>query len=135
VMVTRARRRMVVVTSLGLDESGLVGEYLRHGEAALAPVDSDRDLSGWTAELAEELRRNGAHVRTAYPVGPWRLDLVVGDGAESRYLECGVDPAGPVAHVERHLTLRRLGWTIVDAYPSIWDGDAVRAALELRDAT
>ena len=74
-------------------------------------------------------------VRTEYPVGPWRLDLVVGDGEHCRYLECAVDPAGPDAHIERHLTLMRLGWQIVDAYPSAWDGDAVRAALDLRDPT
>jgi hypothetical protein len=134
VMVTRARRRMVVVTSLPLDDPGLVGEYLRHGEAALPPVEPDGSTDGWAAELAAELRRNGAVVRTQYPVGPWRLDLVVGDGDRCRYLECAVDPAGPEAHIERHLTLMRLGWQIVDAYPSAWDGDVVRAALDLRDA-
>jgi hypothetical protein len=134
VMVTRARRRMVVVTSLPLDDPGLVGEYLRYGEAALPPVDPDGSTDGWAADLAAELRRNGAVVRTQYPVGPWRLDLVVGDGDRCRYLECAVDPAGPEAHIERHLTLMRLGWQIVDAYPSAWDGDVVRAALDLRDA-
>lgn len=135
VMITRARTRMVVVTSLPLEDTGLVGEYLRYAEHGLAAEPDGDAPEGWPRALADELRRNGTAVRRGYPVGPWHLDLCVGEGTGSRFLECTVDAAGPQAHIDRHLTLMGLGWTIVDAYPSAWDGDAVRAALELRERT
>ena len=97
VMVTRARRRMIVVTSLPLGTAGLTGEYLRHASEPLPPL----------------ARHDGE-----------------GDGA--RLLECRVHPDGIDAHLERRLTLMRLGWTIVDAFPSRWERNAARAALELR---
>ena len=135
VMITRARARMIVVTSLTLSDTGLIGEYLRYADQALAPAPGAETLEPWARSLATELRRNGATIRESYPVGPWLLDLCVGDGDACRYLECAVSPDGSQAHIDRHLPLMRLGWTIIDAYPSMWDGDAVRAALELRDRT
>ena len=62
-----------------------------------------------------------------------RGDVVLpGTGAEAVALDCAVHPDGPEAHVERHRTLRRAGWRVVDAFASRWDGDAAAAAVELR---
>jgi hypothetical protein len=135
VMITRARRQMIVVTSLPADGAGLVGEYLRYAAAALPPVsrtDRDRtDAPTWREALAEELARYGT-VRVDYPVGPWLLDLCFGDGDDAVLLECGVHPDGVDAHIERRLTLMGLGWQVRDAFPSRWEHNAARAALELR---
>jgi hypothetical protein len=133
VLVTRARRRMVVVTSLDLDADGLIGAYLRYGEHGLPPVAARDPEDPWAAELAVELRRAGITARGAYPVGPWSLDLVAGPERGAVAVECRVDPAGAATHIDRHLTLRGLGWEVVDGFPSRWDDDAVRAALELTD--
>lgn len=132
VMVTRARERVVVVTSLGPGAGGLCGDYLRHAESPLSPVATARGGSptGWRDELAAELRRTNV-VRVDYPVGPWLLDLVLGDGDDAVMLDCAVHPDGVDAHIERRLSLMGLGWTIVDAFPSRWEGNAARAALEL----
>ncbi len=135
VMVTRARREVIVVTSLPLATPGLIGDYLRYGEHALAAVGEGPpgEVAPWTAELDAALRRLGTSVRGGYPVGPWRLDLVLGDGPSARALETVVAAAGPAAHIDRHLTLIELGWTLEDAFASRWDGDPVRAAIELAD--
>ncbi len=132
VMVTRARERVVVVTSLGTDAPGLSGDYLRHGESPLAPVTIGPagTPTGWRDDLAAELRRT-QEVRVDYPVGPWALDLVVGEGDDAVMFDCAVHPGGVDAHIERRLSLMGLDWTIVDAFPSRWERNAARAALEL----
>lgn len=135
VMVTRAKKRMVVVTSLAHEEGradGLVASYLSHAERPLSPPHADSAVDEWPSRLAEALRRTGTTVREGYPVGPWRLDLCSGDDDATTYLECRVGPEGSDAAIEKRLTLMRLGWKTEDAYPSRWDGDAVRAAFELQ---
>ena len=64
-------------------------------------------------------------------VGDWQVDLCAGTGDAAVGLVCAVHPDGPAAHIERQETLARAGWRLVDAYPSRWGGDAVRAALDL----
>jgi len=139
VMVTRARRRMVVLTSLS-DPDGLLGEYLRYAEVPPPPrgepyagpaAEADRRDRDWTGALAAELHRLGVPVRLRYPVGRWTVDLCAGSGAGAVGLICRVHPDGVAAHLRRHRSLTRLGWTLVDAFASRWAGDPVRAALEL----
>lgn len=131
VMVTRARERIVVVTSLSSSTGGLIGNYVRYAEAALAPEDDvDSNDQAWRRELAAELAKFEP-TRVGYPVGPWRLDIVVGDGDAAKFLETQVLNDDPTAHIERHLTLLDLGWTIDDAFESRWES-AAHAALDLR---
>ena len=139
VLVTRARRRMVVVTSL-TSAQGVVGEYLAHAERppasaaspAFPPATSpDAD---WRVRLGAELRRAGLAVRTDYPVGSWLVDLCVGDDDAAVGLLCRVHPDGVDAHLERQETLRRAGWRLMDAFPSRWADDPVRAALDIASA-
>ena len=135
VMITRARRQMIVVTSLPEGAPGLIGEYLRYAAAPLPPVSRtgqrDADPSSWRDALAGELARYGT-VRIDYPVGPWALDLCYGEGDGARLLECQVHPDGVEAHIDRRLTLMGLGWQVLDAFPSRWEHNAARAALDLR---
>jgi len=130
VMVTRARRQMVVVTSLS-SANGLVGDYLSYASSLAPPVASSSTVDGWVADLAAELGKAEIPVRVGYPVGGWHLDLCVGDGEAAVGLVCGVHPDGVAAHIERQETLLRAGWRLVDAFPSRWAGDPVRAALDL----
>jgi superfamily I DNA/RNA helicase len=127
VLVTRARRRMLVVTSIERD-AGLVGDYLAYS-AAPPPVElrSLATADDWAARLGRELAASGLTVRADYPVGRWTVDLCV----EETGLICGPHPDGTAAHVERQRTLLRAGWTLRDAFASRWGDDATRAALEL----
>ncbi|WBC07883.1 AAA domain-containing protein [Micromonospora sp. WMMA1947] len=121
VLVTRARRRLAVVTSLRSPE-GLVGDFLAYpGRPPAAPE----------AELAEELRRLGLPVRPGYPVGRWRVDLCVGTDSDAVGVVCAVHPDGVAAHLERQRTLIRAGWRLHEAFASRWSGDPIRAALDL----
>ena len=132
VMVTRARRRLIVVTSLGqLPRSTLLGSFLEYASHGPRRPTSRRPVDEWTSSLASELSAAGLSVRSGYPVGCWTLDLVVGDGHTARSLETRVHPDGPRAHIDRRLQLLRGGWHVVDAFPSRFDRDPVRAAVAL----
>ncbi|SDZ17738.1 AAA domain-containing protein [Micromonospora pattaloongensis] len=131
VMVTRARERLVVVTSLR-DSSGIVGDYLGYASVLPAGVEHPPgEGPDWPARLGARLASHGLTVRVDYPVGRWSVDLCVGDGDSAVGLICGVHPEGVAAHLERHRALRRMGWTLRDAFASRWAQDPVRASLEL----
>jgi hypothetical protein len=130
VMVTRARHRMTVVTSLASPE-GTVADYLRYAERPPVPAPADPPADGWVAALAEGLGRAGLEVRPDYPVGRWRVDLCVGAGPAAAGLICGVHPDGVAAHLERQTTLLRAGWRLHDAFASRWAGNSARAVLDL----
>ncbi len=130
VMITRARHGMVVLSSLR-EPAGLLADYLAYGNEPPKPATAAADPGGWPGELAAQLRRLGWSVRPAYRSGRWTVDLVVGEGAEAFGVVCGVHPDGPDAHLARWTELTRSGWRLVEAYPSRWGGDPVRAALEL----
>ncbi|MEU9825598.1 AAA domain-containing protein [Micromonospora chersina] len=129
VLVTRARARLAVVTSLRSPQ-GLVGDYLAYAGRPPAAPDAE-SVTGWTADLAEELRRLGLPVRPGYPVGRWRVDLCVGTGADAVGVVCAVHPEGVAAHLERQRTLTRAGWRLHDVFASRWADDPIRAALDL----
>jgi hypothetical protein len=130
VMITRARRRIVVLSSQS-QPAGILGDYLDWAGSPPSPPAAGDPISGWSRSLGAELERSGRPVVHRYPVGRWEVDLVVGDGEAAIGIECGVHPDGPSAHIERHLTLTAAGWTLVDAFPSRWGDRAAQAAVEL----
>lgn len=130
VMVTRARRRVVVVTSLPAGCGGLLGDYLGHARRAPSPPDATGVAGGWARAVHDELVAAGVPVVAGYPVGRWSVDLCVGAGAEAVGVECAVHPDGWQTHVERHRALRRVGWRIVDAFPTRFE-TASGAAIDL----
>jgi hypothetical protein len=134
VMVTRARRKLVVLNSLS-SADGLLGEYLDWA-AAVPVVPDTSDVAGrdWPALLAAELDRLGIPVQADYAVGSWRVDLVAGTASRFAGVACAVHPDGPEAHVERQAALHRAGWDVIDAFPSRWHADPRRAALEIAAA-
>ena len=131
VMVSRARERLVIVTSVDESVGGLIGELLTYAEHAPEPAAPRHPRHPWVAGLADELECLGVTTRPDYPVGQWTIDLCIGDGERALAVECVVHPAGPVVHVERHRALRRAGWRITDSFATRWDGDPVSAAVAL----
>ena len=131
VMVTRAREEIVVLTSLPLDAPGLIGEYLRHGDAPPAAPRSDRSTRPDVAPLAADLARQGIATVVGYPTGAHVVDLVVGDGDDAFGVIFGVHRDGPDAHVERHLQLRRVGWTLREVFDTKWSDRRAELAVEL----
>ncbi len=137
VLVTRARRELVVVASVDRGDlpAGLLRDYLKHAVEPPLPSEAAPDPGGWVGELAAGLRARGVQVVADYPVAGWRVDLAVGRGAAAIGVECVVHDADPDAHIERHQALRRAGWEMTDAFHSRWllrDEEAVDAlALEV----
>jgi hypothetical protein len=137
VMVTRARRSLTVVTTLAPPAGaprGLIEEYLVHAGRPPGPPADGPCPTPWAEALARELRAIGAVVRTGYPVGRFTLDVVLGAGEGAVAVDAAVDRAGIDAHIARRRLLAGQGWRTLDGYPTRWDGDPARAAIELAGA-
>jgi hypothetical protein len=132
VLITRARERLIVVTSL-TSADGLLGDYLAYADKP-PPSDPGTEAAGWAATLSAELHRLGVSVRADYAVGSWSVDLCAGPAESAIGVFCGVHPEGPAAHIARQRALHRTGWQLMDGFPSRWDGDPRRAALEIAEA-
>ncbi|MCP3973478.1 MAG: AAA family ATPase [bacterium] len=130
VLVTRAKREMIVVTSIRQADlpEGLLRQYLRYADHAPTASETAMPPSGWTAEIHSELSGFGVPLVANYPVAGWSVDLAVGDEGQAFGVECSIHSDGPDAHIEQHLALRRAGWTMVDAFQSRWLTDAEGAA-------
>ncbi len=132
VMVTRARRKLVVVTALQAGEAdGLIGDFFRYASVLPDLSAEGEPATGWAGELAAELTRLDVIVRPAYAVGRWTIDLCVGPPANPLGVLCGPHPDGADAHLARQRVLTRAGWRLADGFASRWSGDPRRAALEL----
>lgn len=133
VMITRARTEMTIVHSFTADglPAGLLKDYFRHGDHAPRPSESTVRPDGWAGDILDELRRFGVKAVAGYPVAGWTVDLAVGEGRQAFGVVCLVHPDGPEAHIERHMALRRAGWTITDAYQSRWLSRPESVAEEL----
>ncbi|WP_232050612.1 DEAD/DEAH box helicase [Actinoplanes sp. OR16] len=133
VMVTRARKRIVLVTGLS-SMDGLIGDYVEWADTPSVTPGDISEMSEmsptWITALATELRRLGVPVRAGYMVGDWSIDLVA--GTPDRFL--GVFGTVGPQHVARQTALHRAGWQLIDAFPSRWHGDPRRAALEIAAA-
>ncbi|MET0134747.1 MAG: C-terminal helicase domain-containing protein [Kibdelosporangium sp.] len=130
VLTTRARRLVHVISS-AKRPAGLVAEYLQHAEVPPTETAGEEPSDEWTKNLATELTGLGLPVRTGYPVGEWRLDLVVGAREAAVAVETRPHPDGHVAHLARWRALHGAGWLVHDAFPSRFDHDPLRAAVEL----
>jgi hypothetical protein len=131
VMVTRARQRMVIVTSLRDAGDGILSDLLAHAQRPPDPLPLEPPSSPWVASVAAELQRQGCAVRCGYRVGDEVLDLVAGAGGDAHAVDCRVRPGGVAAHLASRRGLHRTGWRVAEAWASHYDGDAVRAAVEV----
>ncbi len=131
VLATRARKHMTVLLSADPPANGLVADYIAQADAppgAPAPASA---ASSWVQEIAHDLAAAGVPTITSYPTGPHVLDIVTAEADIT--IECEVHPDGPEAHVERHLELRRAGWTILEAHRSRWQSRRGELVVRLLD--
>ena len=121
VMVTRARREIVIVTSADLTEGGgLLADYARWAAEPPDPSRSTPPSEGWIVDLAAAVDAYGIPVAANYPVAGYSVDLAVGAGADAFGVECEVFDGDPQRHIERYLALVRAGWQVRDAFRSRW---------------
>jgi len=131
VLATRAREHLTVLVSAEPPERGLVADYLEQADTPPGPPAGAPSGDAWTAGIADDIRAAGNHVITSYPCGRHVLDVCVDDDGRDVVIECGVHPDGPDAHIERHLSLVRAGWDVLDAYPSRWAEHRGELVVEL----
>ena len=132
VMVTRARERMIVITSTP-KPPGLAGEYVRWADPP-GPGVLDEDVTDpWARRVAGAVADTGLPVRLGYRTGRHLIDVVVGEGEHALAVDCSPHIDGPAAHIDRALQLRRTGWTAVDAYETRWGNNLGQLAVELAD--
>jgi hypothetical protein len=135
VFLTRARRRMIMIYSADPPMGTLLYDYLCQAENPPGPPESC-PVDDWSERLCEALTAAGVEATCGYPVGRHVVDIVAGDEWNYHAIECAVHPAGPQAHIDRRLALRRLGWEFMDAFPSTWRDRPTELIVELaRTAT
>jgi len=120
VLMTRARRRMTILVSADPPTGGLMATYLAQADSPPGPPKPAGPVGPWASSIADDLASAGVPILTAYPTGRHVVDICVDDAGRCLGIECGVHPAGPEAHIDRHLALTRNGWELLEAYPSRW---------------
>ncbi len=131
VLMTRARRRMTILCSAAPPAGGLVASYLAQADSPPGPPKPAGAVGPWATSIAEDLASAGTCVMTAYPTGRHVVDVCVDDGRRNLGIECAVHPAGPQAHIDRHLALTRNGWHLLDAYRSRWGDRRAELVVDL----
>lgn len=131
VLITRARRQMVVLASVDDVPPGLLADYLRWARQPPKPLPDLGAADEWTAQLGSLVADQGVDVHLGYRVGTWVIDLVVGDDPQAIAVATRVHPDGPHRHVQRHLALHRAGWNQAEAFATGEPGAAARLALDL----
>ena len=134
VFMTRARRQMTVLLSADPPAGGLCAAYLAQADSPPGCPNSATAVSPWTGSIASDLTSAGVSVVAGYPSGRHRIDICVQDKTRSLGIECEMDPAGPEAHIEKHLALSRRGWEFLEAYPSRWASRRGELVVALIDA-
>ena len=130
VMVTRARKEVMVVTSKP-DPPGLVGEYLEWSEPLADIIDDVKIDDPWVRRVADALGEQGVAVRCGYQVGRHVIDVVAGTGEAAVAIECRPHRDGADTHMDRAMMLRRAGWRTADAFQTKWNDNPGQFAIEL----
>ncbi len=160
VLVTRAREKVILVTSLqpedlsrslGSERTGLrlLQAYLRYARDKVLPADAavkeDKTVrayeSDFEAAVADTLRSWGYEVEPQYGIGPYRIDLVVRDPLDPERVQVAVECDGATYHSLptvrerdriRQEWLERQGWKVVRVWSTEWWYQRRRAEERLR---
>ena len=131
VLLTRARRRMIMVSSFTPAPHSLLGEYLARADAppgAPAPAVAPTE---WCDTIADGLASVGLPTYRCYPTGNHVVDVATISQGRPAAVVCGLHPAGVDAHLERHAALVRAGWQVHDALQSRWGDRPAELILDL----
>jgi superfamily I DNA/RNA helicase/very-short-patch-repair endonuclease len=133
VAVTRARKRLVMVTSvtpahLPAGEGHLLAKFFQHAANPLDPeARPDAFRSNFERQVADALRARGVKVIAAYPSCGYEIDLVAVADGRSLAIECDGHPhhfnndgTYTDQDIARHLVLTRAGWDIARVGWSAW---------------
>ncbi len=131
VFLTRARRRAIVYVSFDATEGSLLGEYIAQSDHPPGTPTPVRPLSPWAEQVIDDVRLAGLSIAASYPVGRHIVDGAMSVRQQPVALMCGLHPDGIDAHIERHLELHRLGWTLIDALESRWSDRIAELTLEI----
>jgi very-short-patch-repair endonuclease len=128
VAASRARDQLWVVYSLDpandLKEGDLRRELIQFAlqvhsdpESVMQIPESERTESPFEREVLEYLVHRGYRVRAQWPVGSYRIDLVVEGETHRVAIECDGDRYHPIEKIpedlERQAVLERLGWRFI----------------------
>jgi hypothetical protein len=131
VLMTRARRSLVILVSGDPPDGGLVAGFLEQAGTPPGPPKATGPVGPWAHSIADDLRAARFVAYEGYPTGRHVLDLCCGWNLRDIDIECQVHPDGPDAHIDRHLELSRRGWQFVDAYPSRWRDRRAELVVEI----
>jgi hypothetical protein len=131
VFATRARKRLVLIHSGDPPPGGLFAEFLAQADAPPGRPKSVDHVGEWPTGIAVELESAGLPAIAGYPSGRHVVDICVGDARQYFAVECCVHPEGPGAHIDRHLSLSRAGWSFLEAYQSRWGDRRGELIVEL----
>jgi hypothetical protein len=120
VLATRARRRLLLFHSADPPPGGLLAGYIAQADSPPGPPRQARRLDPWAGGIADELADAGVDVLRAYPVGRHVVDICVLGRPAPTAVVCSLHEDGEVAHVDRHVDLRRAGWDVHEALPARW---------------
>ncbi len=131
VLLTRARRRLVLLLSYEPEPETVLAEYVARADTPPGRPAPAAVLTPWVADLRAELQRAGVDAAPAYPVGRQVVDLAMRAGDTAVAVIAGVHADGVDAHVDRHLLLLRRAWRIVEVPESLWHDRPGETALEV----
>ncbi len=130
VAITRARRQLIVVTSVGVDDlpSGLLRDFLHHAAGHWHPQQDvgEREHESFRGSVIERLRQQPVDVWPGFHAAGLRIDAVVAHGDRYVAVLCDGYPfanneAGD--NVTTHRILNRAGWPVVRISHRSWQAD------------
>jgi len=131
VAITRARKKLIVVSSVSVDElpPGLLRDFLHHAAGNWQPAREPQgaERGGFRAELIERLRQQPTDCWTGFRSAGVRIHIVAGHGDRCVAVLCDGYPAIPpdedLDALTAHRILDRAGWPVVRIPHRSWQQD------------
>jgi hypothetical protein len=120
VLLTRARRHLVVVYSGAPPERGLIADFLQQENTPPGRSAPREPASAWARSIRDGAALAGVVLWPGYPSGRHDVDLVLGDTTRDVAVECDIHPSGPASHIRRRLEMMDRGWEFFEALRSQW---------------
>ncbi|MEK6237036.1 MAG: AAA domain-containing protein, partial [Planctomycetales bacterium] len=140
VAITRARRMMIVVSSVKADElpPGLLQSYLRHAEETPRPGERGKQTGRELVDgLARMIRGDDVEIQLSFRSAGLTIDMAVADDRNFAAVLCGPEQQEledqPDALTRRRI-LARAGWKIKRVFARAWREDPHACLEHVRQA-